>query len=157
MSLALRSARTSHSLLRSIPSRQLIPSLTLHNRTGRRPFIGQVIGVIANPLETLRQLDESRKLLEQTRQAIPHTLHVLRGRICVMHTKSRRYRRCTRLVDYRATSPVLVRRKLLSKSSREFHPSLSFLARQGSPYMLPCRSRTETVPVWGRRRFYVKF
>ena len=136
MSLALRSARTSHSLLRSIPSRQLIPSLTLHNRTGRRPFIGQVIGVIANPLETLRQLDESRKLLEQTRQAVPRTLHALIGRICVMHTKSRRYRRCTRLVDYQATSPVLVRRKLLSKFSREFRPSLSFLVRQGSPCML---------------------
>lgn len=71
MSLALRSTRTVHSLLRVVSPRHLVSSLTLHNRIGRRPFIGQVIGVIANPFETLRQLDESRKLLEQTRQVFP--------------------------------------------------------------------------------------
>jgi len=33
-----------------------------------RTFVAQILGVIANPFETMRQLDESRKLLEQTRQ-----------------------------------------------------------------------------------------
>lgn len=68
MSLVLRSTRFAHSLLHATTVRPLIPSLVIRNRIERRPFIGQVIGVIANPLETLRQLDESRKLLEQTRQ-----------------------------------------------------------------------------------------
>jgi hypothetical protein len=71
MSFALRSTRTAHSLLRAVSPRPMIPSLAFHNYIGRRPFIGQVIGVIANPFETLRQLDESRKLLEQTRQVFP--------------------------------------------------------------------------------------
>jgi|SRR5277367_2086889 len=134
MSLALRSTRIAHSL-HAISSRALIPSLTLHNRTGRRPFIGQVIGVLANPLETLRQLDESRKLLEQTRQAKSHTVCALIGRICEMHTKSRKYRRCTPLVGYLAISPVRAKKKRSLRSLPAFHPSQSFLARQGNPYM----------------------
>jgi hypothetical protein len=69
MALAIRATRTSHILLRAIPIHPLLrPGYpTIHRRT----FIGQVIGVIANPFETLRQLDESRKLLEQTRQVFP--------------------------------------------------------------------------------------
>src|SRR5579862_7882039 len=71
MSRSLRCLRSTP-LLRSHlrPLLILSPRISFH-RGQQRHFVGQVLGIIANPFETLRQLDESRKLLEQTRQVPP--------------------------------------------------------------------------------------
>jgi hypothetical protein len=70
MSRSLRALRSGSPLLRRpLQLRPLLVSPCLRPRdVQRRYFVGQVLGIIANPFETLRQLDESRKLLEQTRQ-----------------------------------------------------------------------------------------
>lgn len=76
MRAALRLRPAAHSLLRPTSSTQI-----LRPRFGyvhRRTFLAQVIGVIANPFETLRQLDDSRKLLEQTRQVSIFHRHELK-------------------------------------------------------------------------------
>ena len=72
MSRPLRALCTTP-LLRSasIPRPLLVVPVLRPRHVQRRQFVGQILGIIANPFETLRQLDESRKLLEQTRQVQP--------------------------------------------------------------------------------------